>query len=464
MAVAEHLSELDEALLDARLRKLEVHRRRVIGEQALAIAAAEARGLYVVDGHHSMNSYLRATLNCSSSEASQWRRLAKLLDTVPGVSDALLRGRIGVAQAHELARVRANPRCGDRLVEVRALLLEQAELLEFDDFRTCVRRWEMLADEDGAHKDRDRSVESRNASAVPSGGGIDLRASGGDAVTAAEMIAILNAFTQAEFDRDHAARLAEFGADAAGQSFARTGAQRRFDALAEIFRRAANAPDGSGRRVKVTVDIVVDERTYTETLVKHAMAPDSALDDDAEDGDAVADPGPAGRRCETAAGSPVHPDDVLAASIHGHIRRVIFDGAGVVIDLGRRRRLFTGGARDAARLSARRCTRLGCTVPSELADVDHLHEHAKGGSTDTQNGDPACSGHNRGKNRGFTTLRDRHGRIIHYRPDGTAMTAAGQPIPAPGHPDWLITRLDDDQLLPLDLDSDPPSDVGTDPP
>ena len=428
MAVAELLSDLDDGQLDERIRKLELHRRRVIAEQALAIGAAEARCLHLVDGHHSMISYLRATLNCSSSEASQWRRLAKLLDTVPGVSDALIHGRIGVAQAHELARVRANPRCGDRLVDVRDLLLEQAESLEFDDFRTCVRRWEMLADEDGAHKDRDRAVESRNASAVPSGAGIDLRANGGDAVTAAEMIAILNAFTQAEFDRDHACRLAEFGADAAGQPLARTGAQRRFDAVIEIFRRAANAPDGSGKRANITVNLIVDERTYTESLVVHGLAPASALD-------LVVDPGVAQRRCETSAGTPVHLDDMLSATIHGHVRRVVLDGAGVVTNMGRRRRLFTGAARDAAMLSARRCSRRGCTVPAELCDIDHVHEHAKGGATDTINGDPACRGHNRQKNHGYTTVRDpRTGRVVHYRPDGTPMKPAGPVTPNTGDP------------------------------
>lgn len=133
-----------------------------------------------------MNSYLRATLNCSSAEASRWRWSGTLLDTVPGVSELLLHGRIGVAQAHELAKVRANPRCGNRLIDVVALLLEQAELLEFDDFRTCVCRWELLADEDGAHNDREASIEHRNATAVPSGAGVDVLVSGGDAVTAAE--------------------------------------------------------------------------------------------------------------------------------------------------------------------------------------------------------------------------------------------------------------------------------------
>lgn len=452
MAIAAHLIELDDTLLDDRLRRLEIERRRVAAEQALAIGEAAARNLHLVDGHHSLTGYIRATLNCSTGEASQWRRLATLLSTVSGVSEALVQGRIGVAQAHELARARANPRCGDRLAEVRRLLLDQAEMLDFDDFRTCVRRWEMLVDEDGAHRDRDASVESRNASAVPSGGGVDLRATGGDAITAAEMIAVLDAFTRGEFDKDQASRLAQFGADAAGQPFERTSAQRRYDALVEIFRRAANSPDGSGKRIRATVNLVVDERTFTEWLVAHGLAPRSALDE-------VVDPGPERRRCETAAGTPVHPDDVLAATIHGHVRRVVLDGAGVVTDMGRRRRLFTGAAREAAQLSARRCSRDGCTIPSQFCDIDHVHDHAKGGATDVINGDPECGGHNRQKNRGFSTIRDPlSGRVVHYRPDGTPMTPAGRAAPIPGRPDWRIRRVEYQCLFPLELsDSDPPA-------
>ena len=100
----------------------------------------------------------------------------------------------------------------------------------------------MLADEDGAHNDREPSVEHRNATALPSGAGIDVRVSGGDAVTEAELIAISNAFSQAEFDRDrdHAARLTEFGTNAASEQLARTSAQRHHDEFVEIFRRAAN--------------------------------------------------------------------------------------------------------------------------------------------------------------------------------------------------------------------------------
>ena len=194
--VADLLVGLDDAGLDDRIRALELLQRRTAAEQALAIAVAEARALYVADGHHSMKGYLRATLNCSSAEAARLRRLAKLVDAHPEVATRLLDGRLAAAQAHELARAFSNPRCGDQLVDVLPVLLEQAEMLCFDDFRTCVRRWETLADLDGAWRDRERSVAGRNATAVPAGAGVDLRMSGGDPVTAAELIAILSSIAR----------------------------------------------------------------------------------------------------------------------------------------------------------------------------------------------------------------------------------------------------------------------------
>jgi len=167
--VIDELTGLDDAALDARIRRLEVERRRNAAEQAAAIAVAERRGLHSVDGHHSMKGYLRATSNWSSSEAGQARRLARLVDTVPDTGQRLLDGRIGIGQADELARARANPRCGDELAHVAPMLLDHAELLSFDDLRICVRRWETLADLDGTHRDRERSVANRTASASTSG-------------------------------------------------------------------------------------------------------------------------------------------------------------------------------------------------------------------------------------------------------------------------------------------------------
>jgi hypothetical protein len=126
------------------------------------------------------------------------------------------------------------------------------------------------------------------------------------------------------------------------------------------------------------------------------------------------------RRCETTGGILLDPDDVIAAAMAGHVRRVVFDSAGVVIDMGRKRRLFTGAAREAVLLQSGRCIWPGCCLPSGRCQADHEQEWvAHHGATRPGNGSPLCGRHNRWKNRGFRTRRDTNGNWHTYRPDGT---------------------------------------------
>jgi hypothetical protein len=133
------------------------------------------------------------------------------------------------------------------------------------------------------------------------------------------------------------------------------------------------------------------------------------------------------RRCETSRGTPIHPVLLLRAALRGHVRRVIVDGQGVVVDWGRTRRLFAGPAREAAKLLARRCTHPGCTVPADWSDVDHNAEWFRDtGPTDQRNANVACRSHNRFKSRArWRVVRDGRGRSFHIRPDGSVVLPVG---------------------------------------
>ncbi len=101
--------------------------------------------------------------------------------------------------------------------------------------------------------------------------------------------------------------------------------------------------------------------------------------------------------------------------------------AGVIIDLGRRSRTFTGSARDAALLQAaldgdgRVCgpaagsTDVRSTTPTTGATA---------GPPALRNAGPLCPRHNRWKTRGYRTWRDPTGAWHTYRPDGTEIQAA----------------------------------------
>jgi hypothetical protein len=431
--VVDTLRDLDDLELTNEFRRLELERRRIDAELAATVAEGQRRPIHVVDHHHSMTGWLKANANYSVAECSRLRKLARLADAIPDAGEALHAGHIGTVQANELARVRANPRCGDLLADSIDILLEQAEQLSFDDARTCLRRWEILADLDGAHADRAADLERRTATVVDLDGTLHLRASGGDAVTKAEMIAIFNAEVEREFHADVTERTRIRGSDAPSSLLPRTDAQRRYDALCSIFQKSATAPT-DGRTPSSLVNILVDQRTHEEALAAHGLI---------DRPDDVADLDHSQRRCETDTGINLLPDDIVRASLHGHVRRVVMNSAGVVIEMGRKQRLFTGAASDAAKLMATTCNHPGCNVAAAFAQVDHRVEWSDDGATDPENSSIACRRHNATKHTHYRVERTLNGYVVHHRRDGTPMLPVGRrhPDELPETDDQMTTRL-----------------------
>ncbi len=126
--------------------------------------------------------------------------------------------------------------------------------------------------------------------------------------------------------------------------------------------------------------------------------------------------------CETENGVPVNGHDIIRAALTGYIRRVVIDGQGVVVDFGRKRRLFNGAAREALKLMIDGCEHIGCPVRPTSCQIDHIEEWVRdGGATDLRNGALKCNGQNRAKHRlGITEERDANGTLVQYRADGTA--------------------------------------------
>ncbi|NND75236.1 MAG: HNH endonuclease [Ilumatobacter sp.] len=423
------LIDTDDAAITTRLRANELEQRRLATEQAALITEAVRRGIDQRDGHRSVKGYLKANLNWSDQQVLAGRRLAALLDTVPCTGDALLAGHIGLAQAGELARIRGNRRCGDRLTEVAEMLLHHAEHLSFKNFRVVTKRWEALADQDGAYDDR---VESRTATVLDVNGELFVNATGGTPIEAAELVAVFDRFVEREFRKDCAERDARCGASAPTALLPRTDAQRRRDAFQQIFRAADSAGAGDARfgPLPITLNVIVSQYDLENALAGAGLGP-LPIDLRAPD---IAD-----RRRETSTGTPISQADVVAAAIHGRVRRVLLDNRGVITDFGRERRLFTGPLRVAARLMGHSCSHPGCDIASEQCEIDHVAEFVRDrGSTSLANSDLNCRSHNRYKTRaGLTRQRLGTDRFVTRRKDGTAMLPVGRRIPAaePADPD-----------------------------
>lgn len=431
----------DDAALDAELREIELQHRRLQACRAAVMSVARTRGVNHVDGHRSMAAYVRATTKESNGIASADVRRARVCDRFVEVGDALAAGFIGISQVDVLAATFANRRVGHLLETAIPALLDHAEHLPFNDFKICVSRWEMLADLDGAYADVAADVEHRSAHVVANGTAVDVAATGGDPLTAATMIGIFERFVEDEFRRDVETRREQFGDDAPQHPLPRNAAQRRFDALETIFTTAHAASD-TGEAPSPVVNIVADADTVDEAFTRAGLLLPSGKQIDVDDFDSdqiralihdlmVDSAEWADRRCETTSGVAVHPILVVQAALTGHVRRVVIDSAGVVVNMGHKQRLFTGSPRLAATLLARHCSHLGCQVPAMLCDVDHIDEwSADGGATDQHNADNQCGSHDRFKHRErWRTRRAPNGRSYNIRPDGTVVLPVGEREP-----------------------------------
>jgi hypothetical protein len=424
---------LTDGELNDAIRASEVMKRRQDAQRSALIAVAEQRGLHRVDGHHSLAGYLRATTNASDATISRQRTIAAVVDRVPAIGEALAAGHVGESQVLQIARIHTNPRTREFLPAVASIYLERAEHAPYADLRDDIGQFLQFADQDGAFAELASAIEHRTARVSDIADAVDISASGGDPITACRLVAIFEGFVQREFDRDVEARRVEFGDDAESHPLPRTAAQRRFDALANIMERAAGAPADDGRRVDTVVNVIIDERSLDDAFTRSGLLPDGSpveLDDDtlgAVIDAAASDPtGWVDRRCETDTGQPVHPLVALRAAVGAYIRRVVVDSDGIVVDHGRRQRLFAGPAREAAKLLVRRCGHPGCNVPVRFAEVDHLDEWFDGGRTDQRNSGIRCRSHNRFKHRErWRTHRDAGGRQFSIRPDGTVVLPAG---------------------------------------
>jgi Domain of unknown function (DUF222) len=414
-AFRDGLEELDARALAARLGEVERAIRSLEAVAVSIVASADRREAFRDDGHVSVRGWVKASIRMSDGEVTHRVRTARLCADLPVCHDELAAGRLGVAQVRELARAHANPRCGDQLAAVVDGLVDLAETHTHEVFARAVRHWERLADADGAHRAHEDAHAGRTArmALVGDTGYLDARVG---AAQFAAMNEVFDRFAQAEFAAEWDELRGRVGDDACPGMLERTEAQRRADALAAIFQRAA-ATDPSAKDPEPVVNIVIDQAVYEAQLT--AMVHGERVLFGADD--------LAHQRCRTTTGVHLDPADAVTASFVGHVRRVVLDGEGRIINLGYRSRIFTGGARQAAVLQAAldgdgRCLWPGCG--RRRCRIDHTDEWAHGGVTDLGNAGPLCARHNRLKSRGYRCWRDPTGVWHTYRGDGTEIRVA----------------------------------------
>jgi hypothetical protein len=407
----EEIEALDGVDLDRALLAAEARARASQREMADILDVAEQRKRHRADGHRNVRGWLLAFTGISGPEATARIQTMRAMRELPHAADAFRAGSIGVCQMRLLARLSAHPRVGDLLPAVERKLVRKARTQPFNRFRIEAHDWQTTADADGVNRDHDRIHRSRNAATATMFGRTQLDAHWG-AAQGGDIVKILQAFEQAEYDHDWAITKAEYGDRACEALMPRTRAQRRADAIHAIFLAAASCPAGS-KAPEPVVNIHIDLPTFTRRL--RAIVTGEAVEDDPTRFETAC--------CFTDDGEPISPDHAIAAALIGRVRRIVYDTNGVVVDLGRTSRLYRGSARRAILLANRRCAWEGCDAPA--ATVDHTTEWTtNGGRTDQDNGAPCCNHHNPWRTKhGYRIVRQPDATYHTLRPDGTRINS-----------------------------------------
>ncbi len=211
--------------LERVLLELDGVQRRIGAMIAETVGVAERTVAYVEDGHASVSGWAKAACNWSAGETKAVVQCARLLHAIPVARDAAHAGSAGSGQLRLLARVFANPRCAEQLPDSAELLVGHAQSLWFDEFAVVVRRWEALADADGAHAAHERAHSGRDARVSITGQRVYVDARGGVAAGAV-IEEVFDRFCDTEFHTDWDDGVTQWGEQMnPGANMPRTGAR-----------------------------------------------------------------------------------------------------------------------------------------------------------------------------------------------------------------------------------------------
>lgn len=409
-------AERDGALMD-----VERALRRLFGVRAALIHTVATSGSFEDDGYRTVRSWVQATLNTTRETAGELIRSAAVLNEIPELAAAVGDGRVGSDQLRLLGGLWSNKTCRAQLADKGAALVVPASLMIHEDFEIVLKRWKAHADPDGTHRDHEASRQRRHVR----GGVTDhvgIIHAEGDAASVDEMMDILKAHVESEFLKDCDERRLTFGNEAESHPLRRSHGQRCFDAMQEVFRKAART--GVPGVSEPTVNIFTTEADFAAAARDYFAGGAQPPVDQTDRAGWQATGGE--RFCENEHGSPVDPADMIVAALLGKVRSVIVAEDGRFLQATSRKRFFTGKLRETILLLGRhQCSRHGCELSGPCIQVDHVKSHACGGCTGAANGAPMCPIHNRAKfDLGFTASHDKHG-WHHFRPDGTEIAPRG---------------------------------------
>jgi hypothetical protein len=379
---------LSDEELSAAVLTMQQLRGRLDAAEARLMARWDARRCWQPEGAKTAAAWLAWKQRLPIGEARKRVRHARAMRLFPDVEAAWAAGEIDRCHVTTLlgARTARTSKAFDR---DHTELLESARTRGFVDFKRHCDIWGMYADPDGAEQGADEDRAAREVHLSQSFGGMWFGRMTYDPVSGAIVDETLRSIEKELYQADVAAARERLGRDPLVVELDRTPAQRRADALVEMAARARTAPK-DGRRPAPLFTVVVGLDVLTGPIL------------------------------ELFNRTVITPGTAAGWLTEAYVERIVFDSPSRVIDVGAQRRFFRGALRRAIEVRDRTCTHPSCDEVPVWAEIDHIHEHHRGGPTTQANGWLRCGFHNRWRN--------------HHPDDIPPTPDLGEPTAGPGPP------------------------------
>ncbi|MGQ0432221.1 MAG: DUF222 domain-containing protein [Microthrixaceae bacterium] len=333
--------------------------------EARVLSRWDAQGAWRASGAKTGAAWLAWKQHLPISVARQRLRHAKAMRTLPAVEAAWAGGAIDRAHVTTLLGART-ARTAEVFDREHKTLLDIACENGFTHFKRACDLFEMVVDPDGAEQGAEDDRNARELHLSQSFGGMWFGRMTLDPISGEIVEGTLRLIERELFEADWAAAKERLGRPPLIIELDRTPAQRRADALVEMATCARTAPVG-GRRPAPLFTVVVGLDTLTGPVL------------------------------ELFNRSPITPGTAARHLTDAELERIVFDGPSRVIDVGVRRRFFTGALRRAIEVRDRTCFHPSCDEVPERLQIDHIHDASKGGETTQDNAQGGCGYHNRWK-------------------------------------------------------------------
>ena len=329
---------------------------------ARSTAAFDASGNWAPDGACNAAMWITARCGVKKSQAKRQVHRGRALRCLPETERAWASGEITGDHVDVLASLRRDE-TEEALARDEALLVDQAKQLRFDLFTRAAAYWEQRADPDGTEKDFERLRARREVYLVKSFRGSWLGAINLDPIDGTIVAEELARLEHELFEADRAEARAALGRDPGpADRLARTGKQRRADALVEMATRSRGFP-ADGRKPAPLFTVLVGWETIR------------------------------GRICQTDDGTVLPPGSLLRWLDVADLERAVF-APGKRVEISPKTRLFTGATRRAIEVRDQVCSHPYCDRPAMGSEIDHIQPWALGGLTTQENGRLLCRFHN----------------------------------------------------------------------